>query len=543
MGAIEKTGYDYLPGKLPAKIRREVRITDHFKGAADIGGCGDMKNLTHGRAPALATRAPRGLLAEPMGSGTPGGMAIFDGCLYYVLGRGLYRWDGTRVFSLGALSEGGKQFAVFGDRLYIYPDKCYVEAGGSSIRYLELDSGVSLTSVFKGHTVTLPEGKTWTGLGYFPGDCLRVVNADNDIPAPEGYYHMESLNGRVATLREQFPATYESAAYFRRHVPTLERVCVSGDRVYGIAGKEIYISAAGSATDFYSRGDVEGRSGVCLRLDSDGDLTACVAWQGYVIFFKSDRICKLLGTRSDTFTLQERPAVGLTARMAGTLCEVGGDLYYVSESGVCRYRGQEPELISSVGEQVIQSGAGGTDGVAYYLSLLRADGTRTLYCYRPDRNTWLAEDDIQAGSMIRRDGYLCILDADGRLWLTSSDRRDTGCLSDERSVTGAVRASYVLPPDYDFQPQGCRLVGVSLRVTGGLSSAIEVLADFADGRNAKDATGSTWISLGGTVGNIHDRLLHFPLPPTPCDSLRLRIAMTGDWTVHSIIREYEKREQ
>ena len=542
MSLYPSASEDCLTRKLPAKVRREVRTLTKFPGADSMRGCEDMMNLSSVRAPALSTRRIRGLLMESPGSGDPHGIAVFEGNLYIARGTAIYRRVGDAYFSLGTVSDTDKQFFVFGKRMYIYPDKVYVASGGTSLTPIATESKVISKAVFKNNTITLPEGTNWATLGLYDGDCLRVVNADDDMPAPEGFYHIQTTDGRVATVRGKFPATYESAAVFRRLAPDLDGVCVLGDRVYGFAGKDILVSAAGSALDFYTSDQTDGRGPATLRMDSEGEITACVAWQGSVIFFKEHSICKLLGTRADSFTLQERVGVGLTSALAGTLCEVGGDLYYMAESGVYRYRGQEPERISPVPEAGVAGGRGGTDGAVYYLSAELKNGESRLYRYHPDEGAWYREDALSAGGMIPWEGFLCIQGGDGNLWLTSSDGRDTGRPVDEWQVNGPVRATLILPPDYDYQPDGCRLTGVVLRATGGLPAAIHVYAEYADGAADKDADGSGWVSLGGTAGNITDRLLRFPVTSRPCDGVRLRIAMSGDWVIHAVMREYERVE-
>ena len=544
--SLYKTSSDeYLTRRLPADLRRE-RVTVLALGGGDSLVDLEVRegvNLSPRRSPALATRRPRGMVMTAVGSGTPHGMAVFGGDLYFVRGTTLYCMNSEAVLAVGTVSDTDKRFFVFGDRLYIYPDKLYVETGGTALKTMELDSGVVSKATFKGSTVTLPEGMSWTALGFGVGDCLRVVNADDDMPAPEGYYRILLIKGRVATVPGTFPATYESDAYFRRVVPDLDRVCVNGNRVYGVSGKNIYISAAGSALDFYSTGAIDGSDAVTLRLDTEGDITACVAWQGYVVFFKADRVCKLLGARSDSMTLQDRPAVGLTARLADTLCEVGGDLYYLAESGVYRYRGQEPERISPVGEAGVRGGLGGTDGDAYFLAVKRKGNLWRLYCYLPEVGKWYAEDGLQPVSMICRGRFLFIQDADGYLWQTSSDGRDTACVYDERQRFGELRASAVLPPDYGLQPEGCRLVGVSVRATSEAEDAeptLEVFAEYADGRAGKDADGSREVSLGVFAGKMTDRLLKFPVTPRLCDGVKLRLSMVGDWVIHAVTREYER---
>ena len=544
MSLYKSTDEDYLTRRMPARLKRAKICRDRFEGEASLTDCGEGSNLSPRRLPRAAVRAPRGLLSEAVGSGTPHGMAVFNGDLYVARGQELYRVRDGAWTRIGAVSDTDKRFFVFGERLYVYPDKVYLDAGGTELLPMELDSGVlTEKTTFKGSTVTLPGGKTWKSLGFAPGDCLRVENGDDDMPAPEGYYRILTLVGRMATVAESFPATYESRARFRRVVPDLERVCVSGDRVYGTNGQEVYVSAAGSALDFYSRGTGDG-SGAALRLSSDGDITACAVGQGSVIFFKQDSICKLLGSRADNFTLQERPGVGVPAELADSLCEVAGDLYYAARGGVYRYRGQESERISPLGDAAVQDAVGGTDGAAYYLSLCRAGAWRQ-FCYLPGEGRWFPEDTMAPAAMIRYKGFLCIQDGSGALWLTSADGRDTGCGAVEEMVCGEL----ILPPDYELQPEGCRPVEVAVRADCHGGGVLEIFAEFADGSSAdgtaadgsagKDTAGRSTVLLGRAEGAMVDRLLRFPVTPRHCDGVRISLRMTGDWTIHAVTRVYE----
>ncbi len=540
---------DDLTRRLPSSLRRETVTVSAFGGGASLEEADRMANLSPRRAPALATRRPRGVLMPVLENGTPHGMAVFDGKLFFAQGTTLYFMNDDAVLVAGTVSDTDKRFFVFGDRLYMFPDKLFVRAGSSTLRPMELDSGALDKATFEGSTITLPGTLGWEAMGFGVGDCVRVVNADSDIPAPEGYYRITKLYGRIATVMGSFPTTYQSKAKFLRVIPDLERICVSGDRVYGFAGKDIYVSAAGSALDFYSKGAADGSDPAVLHMGTDGDITACVAWQGYVVFFKADRICKLLGTRADSFALQDRPAVGITSRLADTLCEVGGDLYYLAENGVYRYRGQEPECISPAGAVGVRGGVGGTDGRVYYLAVKRVGDQWRQYGYLPEGGLWYAEDDFRPACMILRNGFLCIQGADGCLWLTSSDGRNTYCAYDECRQKGAVEASAVLPPDYRFQPEGCRLIRVAVRATSAAGSAdegvpsLEVLAEYADGGSALDADGSREVSLGRFTGVMTDRLLKIPVSPRLCDGVRLRLIMKGDWTIHAVTCEYERAGQ
>lgn len=530
---------DYLPDRLPHALRREtVRVTS-------LGGChtpfggGDVldggENLSPRRAPLAATRSPRGLFAYGQGSGKPHGMVWFDGSLIFARGSGLYATtDGVTVSSLGAVSDTDKSFFVFGGRLYIYPDKLFLESGRGMPSPIELDTGVIEGVEFNGKTIALPKGYIWSELGFGVGDCLRVVNADDVTPAPEGHYRVTALHAETATLASTFSASYTSNARFLRVVPALTKCCVNGDRVYGIAGKEIYISGAGSATDFYSRSVGDGQNPVTLRCEGGGDFTALSPWQGYTVFFKSDRICKLLGSRSDSFTLHVNVGAGIPAGLADTLCEVGNALYYASFGGVYRYRGQEAERVSSFGAVTVTSGHGGSDGEVYCLALTTEGGERVSLLL-PEDGAWYPEDSLSVGAVLGHEGFLYLQDGEGNIWKASSEGRETGCAFDERQSKGAVVSSAILAPDHYGEPDGYRLVGLAVRATGAVGGALRVFIRYDE--DTEEAL------LGEFTGGMTDRLLRIPLLHRPCDGSVLRLEMTGDLVIHAVLRTYERRGQ
>jgi hypothetical protein len=462
-------------------------------------------------------------------------MVWFDGFLIFARGTGLYATaGGAEVHLLGGVSDTDKSFFEFGGRLYIYPDKLVMDRGITMPRPIELDTGVMEAVEFKGNTVTLPDGNSWSELGFAVGDCLWAVNADDQSPAPEGYYRITGLHAGKATLASTFVTSYTSSARFRRVVPALTRCCVSGDRVYGIIGREIYVSGAGSATDFYSRPVGDGKHPVILRCESGGDFTALSPWQGYTVFFKPDRICKLLGSRSDSFTLREDHGAGIPAGLGDTLREVGNSLYYASFGGVYRYRGQEPERVSSFGAVTVTEGHGGSDGSVYCLSMT-ADGEERVRLLLPEEGVWYPEDDLAAGAVLGHGGFLYLQDGEGNIWKTSPEGRATGCAFTEEQIKGALVSSATLVPDHFGEPDGYRLVGLAIRATGEIGGTLRVWIRY-DGADEE-------VLLGEFDGGAAHGLLRISPLPRPCDGSALRLEMTGDWVIHAVMRTYERRGQ
>lgn len=535
VGKREAHSYDGLPTPLPTKAKSVLmRLGGDWGLDSPLGGgkiLVEGVNLSPraGRIP--AARLPRRGFVN-YGDGTPHGMVFFNGALIFARGMGLYSTtDGVTVHTLARVSDTHKSFVIFGDRLYIYPDKLYMKRGIMP-KPLELDSGVISDAEFSGNTICLPEGYYWADMGFEVGDCVRAV-AEKGSAAPEGYYHIKKIEDERITVSQTMAAPCVATARFRRDVPALTACCVCGDRLYGIAGKNIYVSASGSATDFYSGSTGDGTHAATLSSDAEGEFTALSSWQGYVVFFKSDRICKLLGSRADSFTLQDRWGVGVPAPLAHTLCEVGDALYYASAGGVWRYRGQEPEWVCSFGGGMAQVGCGGTDGRAYYLSV-NVDGRDRLSLYIPDEGKWYPEDEILMGAMLCHDGLLWMQGESGMVWTTSSDGRALGGGTSEGNVT----ASMTLAPDRPDEPSRICPTGLWVRATGK-NGKLRVYASYADGAAGRDATTRSEVLLGEFSAPMTDRLLTMTPVAGLWDAVTVRVETLGDFVIHDVIRRYD----
>ena len=524
---------DGLPEKTGSKPRLNWVVQEEFCGVLPFGqGEGAGKNLLHSgtnlshrRAPGVAVRKGRGIAGKMIGRGNANGMVWFDGRLIYARGTGLYATeDGSLHVSLGVVTDTKKLFLHLNDRLYIYPDKLYLDKGGVLPGSLELDTGVVKSCLFDGKNLTLSEGATWSARGFAVGDCVKVVNADDDTPAPEGYYRIAALMGRRATMTRSFPANYESDARFLRTVPALEAGCVKDGRVFGSVGDRIHISAYGSGTDFYSPDTGSGEDPAIIPTGTEGDLTACMPWQGYVIFFKSDRILRLLGSRPDSFSLSDGGNVGIPKELADSLCEVDGSLYFLSDGGLYRYRGQEATRVVSFGEINCTHGMGGTDGVCYYVSVTQGN-EKTLWIYSPERNSWYAEDDPDVKAFCQRGGLIWMQCGDGLLRVASSEGRDTGTALREEMASGLITGELVTAPMRPDFPEACRPVEAVIRASCAVGGELTVYAAYDGGEETV---------VGSFSGGMQERVLRIPLPIASVDSVVLRLSMEGEWVIHAI---------
>lgn len=545
---MEKPTYAYIPDKLPAATRR-VRLSDTaFEGLSLDGTSAGrdrassarvhgMNNLSPRAGDALATRLPRGKYLTPRGSGTPHGVAVLGDTIYFVEGTTLYSSTGSGVATeVGAVADTDKEFAVFGNFLLILPDRLYVDGEGGPLRVMRAGTGTLEGIVFSGNTITLPSSsKTWVGHGFRAGDGIQVLASTTSGVNPTGIYRIAAVMGRMATMDTTWEEGMTITGSISCIIPELKHITVLGQRAFGISDKQMYVSAVGTPFNWYAPTPDTADAPVTFRCDAGGNFTACTSWQGYPIFFKSDRICRLAGGDSDSYSLLEMTVPGIPASLSRTLCTIGGDLYYRSADGVYRYGGQHPVRVGTLPEDDISGGVGGTDGRSYYLSVPGVGTTRRQYVYDPVSERWYIETSHIPVASVTHNGLHYSQASDGYLWVSTSDGRSTGCSLREGTLSSWVS----FDPEHPAEPDLARPVALYIRATGETDATLTVRAALSDGRTPTDASFAGAPVLASFRGAMTDRLLRIPLHLPPADGMTLRLDMTGSWVIHAIIREYE----
>ncbi len=547
-----RRGGEVLPEQLPEVLSTAVQtrcVIDHFTGYAPADtnvGLAEMQNLSPHKAPVLAVRRPREVWVGAVGSGKPHGMTLMNGQVYFVRGTTLYGpGNGGQPAVIGTVTDTDKIMVAFNGELLIFPDKVYLDRDTGTLKSMEIARVTCNNCQFTKNTIVLGSDKTWEGLGFRPGDSVTCYNTNGSDAAPAGSYRILSMSGRTATISTTFEVLMSRNMIMAREVPDFSTLCVSGERLYGAVDGEIYVSAAGSAFDWFGP-DTDGKGPARLIAASEGSITACLPWQGYAIFFKEDRIIKLLGNRAVAYTLTDIPAPGIPAGMGKTLCEIGGALYYYGVSGIYRYTGSYPEAIGLPGDGAhlpgeehpgYVGGVGGTDGISYYIALKTAANATRLFLYHPLLRRFYAEDDTYPAAMVTRRGFLGMQMADGRILLTASDGRTAGLASAESgAVTASARLVAMRPEDDGYW----RPLRVTLRATGPTNGTLTLKAILSDGAAGLDAIPGRAVTVGQVSGAMVDRRVTFPLTAALCDAAVLILEMNGEWEVGEVALLCEK---
>ena len=305
----------------------------------------------------------------------------------------------------------------------------------------------------------------------------------------------------------------------RRKTPDLTIVCESNNRLWGAEGNTIYASALGDPTNVFTYDGLDTDS-YAVAVASDGAFTGCIGFGTSVLFFKEDRMYKILGDYPSNYTMYEYQVPGVKLGSEGSLHNINETLYYHSREGVYRYNGGSPDLISeNFGVRRFRNAAAGAEGDRYYLSMQDVDSQKWgLWVYDTLRDLWLQEDEIQGVDFAYNNGKLRFIDGDGHLICVNPDESEekvswsaTLCKMNETYLNRKCYSKLVLRADILER-------GAWLRV--------EVSCD--DG---------PW-KLVYTSHDEHAKTLNIPIVPKRCDNFRVRLSGEGRCMIRTLQRDF-----
>ena len=308
------------------------------------------------------------------------------------------------------------------------------------------------------------------------------------------------------------------AVTIRRKVPNLTVICESSNRLWGAEGNTIYASALGDPTNFFTYDGLDTDS-YAVAVASEGDFTGCIGYGSAVLFFKEDRLYKILGSYPSQYTMYDYTVPGVKKGSEKSLRNLNEVIYYHGREGVYRYSGGAPELISeNFGLRRFQNASAGAEGGRYYLSMQDASSLEWgLWVYDIQRGLWLQEDGSRCLDFACDGGKLYAACGTDGVWLLNPDS------SGETVEWSATLARM----DETVHDSKCY-------------SRLTLRAEIPEG---------AWLQValscdGGPfqlVYTDHDtkaRVRDIPILPNGCDSFRVRLSGEGPVIIRSMVREY-----
>lgn len=314
----------------------------------------------------------------------------------------------------------------------------------------------------------------------------------------------------------------------RRRVPDMDWLCANENRLWGCKGDHIYACKPGDPWNWYVFDGLASDS-YAVDAGSQGDFTGAASYLGYPCFFKERNIYKVYGSLPSNFELMGAATMGVARDAGGSLAVAGETLLYLSPAGPVAYTGAMPaSLAEPFGGERLRRAEAGSDGLKYYMSAQRADGTWSVWVYDTQRGMWHREDDVQAVGWARAAEGLHCLDSDGVLWMAEGRtlESDTSAWTPEETVAWSAEFGDFVEDDPNRKAVSRMQIRVVLEA--GASFAVDI--GYAES--------PAWQKMMEIKGLRSKRSYTIPVIPRRTDHWRLRLRGTGTATVFSIAREY-----
>ena len=320
--------------------------------------------------------------------------------------------------------------------------------------------------------------------------------------------------------RDLFPevGAEAGAVTISRKVPSLQVVCESNNRLWGAEDNTIYASALGDPTNIFTYDGLDTGS-YAVPVASEGAFTGCCGFGNSVLFWKEDKLHKILGAYPSQYTMYEYNVPGVKLGSEQSLVNINEVLYYHGRDGVYRYSGGAPDLASDVfGMRRFEEASAGTAEGRYYISMKdRKSGAWGMWVYDTLKGLWVQEDDTQAMNFAADEGKLyCI--GGSKLMCLNPD--DSGEVFEWSATTTRM--------DEVFHNRKCY---------SKLLLRAELLEDSAWLQVDISCDGEPFKRVY-TSRDKAAKTLAIPIMPKRCDSFRIRLSGEGKFIIRSLVREF-----
>lgn len=341
---------------------------------------------------------------------------------------------------------------------------------------------------------------------------ILYAAADIFEPSPSTTAAVDEMgeeNGEVETVFEGLT--------IERRIPTLDYICESDNRLYGCSNEDntIYVSALGDPTNIYAYRGISTDS-YAVAVASEEPFTGCCPYDGGVLFWKENKLHKLLGSYPAEYALYTYNIDGVQKDSHKSLQNIGEVLYYKGVRGVFAFNGS-PQLISSnFGDKYFKDAVAGSDGDHYLISMKSEDGGQHFFSFDTRSGLWVREGSDKIAAFTRKGNDVYMLE-DGKVYVYGAEE------------TPADAEWYIrFTPIYETIEGQKSYSRIKLRVELPRGSYIVISVRCDGGR---------WVECGKIVGRV-DGVIPVMVPINRCDKFELKIEGKGPCTIHSILREY-----
>ena len=518
-----------------------------FSGLDRTSGCKmgefcEMENLSSRNFPAMSPIFTRVKYLTGVED-----LFLYDNEYFKITSDGSF-YRGTKKIT-GKVSTGLHEFSVLGNYLIIMPDKLCYDMKKGVLKSMEVQwhgLGVFVAGEVFGYQSQVNTLHTEIDVSvYFNvGDCIEITSGTKVL----GYFTIKEFNsGYILFENGAFKkSTGTEDITLKRTMPDLKNTFECNNRLWGSCDNVIYASALGDPFNFYKYRGISTDS-YFKEIYSAGDFTAGAALGETPVFFKERAIYRIYGNTPDSFYVDVKEAIGVSADCKESLACLDGALYYAGTDGIYAYSSSYPTKISApLGSIKVGRASGGTDERRYYVSFSQFEGIsddisdilsefygNRLYAYDSELGIWHVYDpDIKIkriltghfGSVFKKVNTMAI--SEGSEVYSLGDK-PSGVLVDDLEGERVMRVdSYGITGIVDFGP--CCEVN-SIRFALELESEAEFYAEISFDGGDFERIGHITASNGSISKKIT-----FRVPKKRFSYFRLKMGGRGEYSLSSV---------
>ena len=518
-------GLPYMPyegGKYKQQIIQFSGIR-YGRGGSD-GELADSFNLSARQYPALSQRMERTVEGN-YDSAT----AIFGKGKLCVVDGTNFLYDGVKK---GTVTAGEKQIVSVNTKIVIWPDMACYDTEADEFSSLSAKAIIpAKKATFTKNTLTVQEFTSTGGTEGVSASKLEDLFKENQAVEISGASIAENnkeiiirkVEGNTLTFyNDSFTAGDSSTEVtIERKVPDLKVICSSNNRVWGADDTTIWASALGDPFTWYNYDGLSTDS-YAVAVGTDGPFTGCVEYGSNVLFFKEDKLHKVLGTSPKDYAIYTYTIQGIQNGSMKSAQVINEVLYYKGVEGVYAYNGGVPYLVSeNFGTRLYEAARASTDGQRYYISMQDVEtGEWGLWTLDTLRNIWLKEDNTHVLEFATLEGDLLFLSGDGKtLYKTGQPDQDGSKIK--------WSATFYPMDETTHSKKGYSRLLMRMELEPGAWVKAEIKEDL-----------NPWKTLS-TVHGQRVRTAHVTFLPGRCDTFQIRLSGEGRCVVKSLIREFD----
>lgn len=499
------------------------------KSVIDDGEMRDMFNLSSDEYPCLYQRKRRGIYNTGIPNlGKPTAMIVKDKKLAIIADKKFY-YDGVQYPALRLSDE--TQMVAINTRICFFPEKKFFnvkteETGDlAATLYEKGPITVNVTT----STITFPGSKD-IDAKFKPGDAVTIMSSDERLVISS---EIQSVTDKSITFPDEtfIDVVAEGQTSIdievtelsvTRSVPQLDFVMEANNRLWGVSNQDntIYACKLGDPTNwnYYQNTTMDS---YYAEQGTDGEWTGCAAYKTHLLFFKEDYIHKVHGSKPATYQIETSQCHALEKGSNKSVSIINETVLYKSRLGIMAYTGGTPVLISeNFGTDIFTDAIAGTDGIKYFVSVLR-DGTSELLVYDMERRMWHKEDNTRARDFVYHNGKLLYInESDNQIYEMDSDDP----VADETEIKWMAE----LGPFDEFIEEKKVYSKLKMRLRLEEKSSVHLYIKIDSGE---------W-ELLDTFDEFKERAQFVPIVPRRCDKFSVKLEGVGRCKIESLVREY-----